>query len=83
MNPLICHLNGQWVSGDFGGLLPEADSRDQIARNPGINANNDFTVLRRIGEPQSLPKLGEARIREIVTQRAERMLKLLENHRGG
>jgi hypothetical protein len=35
----------------FGGLLPEADSRDQIARNLGISANNDFAMLERIGNP--------------------------------
>jgi serine/threonine-protein kinase HipA len=30
-------------------LLPEADSRDQIARNLGISPNNDFAMLERIG----------------------------------
>lgn len=33
----------------FGGLLPEADARDQIARNLGISVNNDFAMLERIG----------------------------------
>jgi serine/threonine-protein kinase HipA len=40
---------GQRVNFFFGGLLPEADSRDQIARNLGISANNDFAMLERIG----------------------------------
>ncbi|MCX8496293.1 MAG: type II toxin-antitoxin system HipA family toxin [Akkermansiaceae bacterium] len=40
---------GQRVNVFFGGLLPEADSRDQIARNLGISANNDFAMLERIG----------------------------------
>lgn len=40
---------GKSVSVFFGGLLPEADSRDQIARNLGISANNDFAMLERIG----------------------------------
>jgi serine/threonine-protein kinase HipA len=42
-------FEGQRVSGFFGGLLPEADARDQIARNLGISANNDFAMLERIG----------------------------------
>ncbi|MGA0846469.1 MAG: type II toxin-antitoxin system HipA family toxin [Luteolibacter sp.] len=33
----------------FGGLLPEAEARDQVARNLGISANNDFAMLERIG----------------------------------
>ena len=40
---------GQRVNVFFGGLLPEADSRNQIARNLGISANNDFAMLERIG----------------------------------
>lgn len=40
---------GHRVNDFFGGLLPEADSRDQIARNLGISANNDFAMLERIG----------------------------------
>jgi serine/threonine-protein kinase HipA len=42
-------FEGQRVSVFFGGLLPEADARDQIARNLGISANNDFAMLERIG----------------------------------
>jgi serine/threonine-protein kinase HipA len=30
-------------------LLPEAEARDQIARNLGISTNNDFAMLERIG----------------------------------
>ena len=33
----------------FGGLLPEAEARDQVARNLGISVNNDFAMLERIG----------------------------------
>lgn len=43
------HFVGQRVNVFFGGLLPEADARDQIARNLGISANNDFAMLERIG----------------------------------
>jgi serine/threonine-protein kinase HipA len=42
-------FEGQRVSVFFGGLLPEADARDQIARNLGISANNDFAMLEKIG----------------------------------
>lgn len=42
-------FEGRRVDVFFGGLLPEADSRDQIARNLGISANNDFAMLERIG----------------------------------
>jgi len=42
-------FEGQRVNVFFGGLLPEAGSRDQIARNLGISANNDFAMLERIG----------------------------------
>lgn len=42
-------FEGQRVNVFFGGLLPEADSRNQIARNLGISANNDFAMLERIG----------------------------------
>jgi serine/threonine-protein kinase HipA len=33
----------------FSGILPEADQRKLIARNLGISANNDFSMLERIG----------------------------------
>lgn len=42
-------FEGRSVNVFFGGLLPEADARDQIARNLGISANNDFAMLERIG----------------------------------
>jgi serine/threonine-protein kinase HipA len=42
-------FEGQRVNVFFGGLLPEADSRDQIARKLGISVNNDFAMLERIG----------------------------------
>ena len=42
-------FSGQPVAVFFGGLLPEADARDQIARNLGISSNNDFAMLERIG----------------------------------
>ncbi|MFM2243474.1 MAG: Serine/threonine-protein kinase HipA [Verrucomicrobiota bacterium] len=42
-------FEGQRVNVFFSGLLPEADARDQIARNLGISANNDFAMLERIG----------------------------------
>jgi len=42
-------FEGQRVNVFFGGLLPEADARDQIARKLGISVNNDFAMLERIG----------------------------------
>jgi serine/threonine-protein kinase HipA len=33
----------------FGGLLPEENQRTLIARNLGISANNDFSMLEKIG----------------------------------
>jgi serine/threonine-protein kinase HipA len=33
----------------FAGILPEESQRKLIARNLGISANNDFTMLERIG----------------------------------
>jgi serine/threonine-protein kinase HipA len=42
-------FEGPRVSAYFGGLLPEADARDQVARNLGISASNDFAMLERIG----------------------------------
>jgi serine/threonine-protein kinase HipA len=42
-------FEGRRVSVFYGGLLPEDDARDQIARNLGISANNDFAMLERIG----------------------------------
>jgi serine/threonine-protein kinase HipA len=35
--------------GYFGGILPEAGSRETIARNLGISAHNDFAMLEEIG----------------------------------
>jgi serine/threonine-protein kinase HipA len=35
--------------GFFGGILPEADQRDTIARNLGISKKNDFAMLEQIG----------------------------------
>ena len=42
-------FEGKAVRVFFGGLLPEADARDQIARNLGISTDNDFAMLERIG----------------------------------
>ena len=42
-------FDGQRASLFFGGLLPEAEARDQVARNLGISVNNDFAMLERIG----------------------------------
>lgn len=33
----------------FGGILPEEEKREMIARNLGISARNDFAMLERIG----------------------------------
>ena len=38
-------FDGQRAGIFFGGLLPEAEARDQVARNLGISANNDFAML--------------------------------------
>lgn len=42
-------FTGRRVSVFFGGLLPEAEPRDRIARNLGISVENDFALLERIG----------------------------------
>jgi serine/threonine-protein kinase HipA len=42
-------FDGQRAGLFFGGLLPEAEARDQVARNLGISVNNDFAMLERIG----------------------------------
>lgn len=36
-------------SGFFGGILPEQSKREIIARNLGISARNDYSMLERIG----------------------------------
>src|SRR5476651_359435 len=33
----------------FGGILPEENQRKLIAKNLGISANNDFSMLEKIG----------------------------------
>lgn len=33
----------------FGGILPEENQRKIIAKNLGISANNDFSMLEKIG----------------------------------
>ena len=33
----------------FGGLLPEGDSREALARNLGVSASNDYALLRALG----------------------------------
>jgi len=33
----------------FAGILPEAEKRQLVARNLGISANNDYSMLERIG----------------------------------
>ena len=35
--------------GFFSGILPEGEKREIIARNLGISARNDFSMLERIG----------------------------------
>ena len=35
--------------GFFGGILPEESNRQQIAKNLGISAGNDYAMLERIG----------------------------------
>ncbi len=35
--------------GFFGGVLPESDNREIIARNLGISSKNDFAMLEQIG----------------------------------
>src|ERR1700693_3978341 len=35
--------------GFFAGILPEENKRELIARNLGISARNDFTMLEQIG----------------------------------
>ncbi len=42
-------FNFRECSGFFSGLLPEESNRQLIARNLGISANNDFSLLAEIG----------------------------------
>lgn len=42
-------FRGRVVRAFFGGLLPEADSRERIGSILGISAGNDFALLERIG----------------------------------
>ena len=35
--------------GFFGGILPEENKRDMVARNLGISKTNDFAMLEQIG----------------------------------
>jgi serine/threonine-protein kinase HipA len=43
-------FNGEECKGFFAGILPEENKRRIIARNLGISAYNDFSMLERIGE---------------------------------
>jgi len=36
-------------AGFFGGILPEANQREMVAKNLGISARNDFAMLEQIG----------------------------------
>jgi serine/threonine-protein kinase HipA len=42
-------FTGRECKGFFSGVLPESQQREIIARNLGISARNDFTLLERIG----------------------------------
>lgn len=33
----------------FGGLLPEGQARESVARNAGVSAHNDFALLEAVG----------------------------------
>jgi len=81
-------FEGQQVSVFFGGLLPEADSRDQIARKLGISVNNDFAMLERIGGecagaialmPEELPGMAPPHhaVRWLSEQEVTRMMQQL------
>ena len=42
-------FRGKECKGFFGGILPEASKREQIAKNLGISPRNDYALLERIG----------------------------------
>ncbi len=42
-------FKGKECRGFFGGILPEQEKREIIARNLGISAHNDYAMLERIG----------------------------------
>lgn len=42
-------FKGKECRGFFGGILPEQEKREIIARNLGISARNDYAMLERIG----------------------------------
>ncbi len=42
-------FRGKECKGFFGGILPEESKREQIAKNLGISARNDYAMLEQIG----------------------------------
>lgn len=42
-------FRGKECRGFFGGILPEESKREQIAKNLGISARNDYAMLEQIG----------------------------------
>lgn len=42
-------FRGEECRGFFGGILPEEEKRELIARNLGISARNDYAMLEQIG----------------------------------
>ncbi|MGI8731404.1 MAG: type II toxin-antitoxin system HipA family toxin [Solirubrobacteraceae bacterium] len=47
--PLSGEFGGSAVSAYFGGLLPEGQPRDVLARHLGVSRGNDFGLLERLG----------------------------------
>jgi serine/threonine-protein kinase HipA len=43
------HFSGKACRGFFGGVLPEGNIRELVARNLGISARNDYAMLEQIG----------------------------------
>ena len=76
--------------GFFGGILPEQSKRELVAKNLGISAKNDFSMLERIGgecagavtfmpSGEALPRR-DYRYRDLSNTELADMLKTLPRH---
>jgi serine/threonine-protein kinase HipA len=81
---------GQECHAFFGGILPEYEKRELIAKNLGVSARNDFSLLEKIGGecagavmllppdmPPPLPSILQADYRLLSEEDLERILFLL------
>jgi len=77
-------FNFRACGGFFSGLLPEEDLRKTIAKNLGISAKNDFSMLERIGgdcagaltflSPKEVPQNGHYAYKTLSSEELEKEL---------